>query len=46
VPALSVPAGLGPLGLPVGVQVIGRIGADAEMLALGAFIEDALKAAG
>lgn len=45
VPALSVPAGVGPLGLPVGVQVIGRIGSDAETLALAAFIEDALKAA-
>ncbi|WAC27395.1 amidase [Ancylobacter sp. SL191] len=44
VPTLSVPAGVGPLGLPVGVQVVGRIGADAETLALGAFIEDALKA--
>ncbi len=45
VPALALPAGFGPLGLPVGVQVIGRIGADAHTLALGAFIEDALKAA-
>lgn len=44
VPALSVPAGLGPQGLPVGVQVIGRIGSDAETLAAAAFIEDALKA--
>lgn len=45
VPALSVPAGLGPQGLPVGVQVIGRIGTDAETLAAAAFLEDALKAA-
>lgn len=44
VPALAVPAGLGPQGLPVGVQVIGRIGTDAETLAAAAFIEDALKA--
>ncbi len=44
VPALAVPAGRGPLGLPVGVQVVGRIGADADTLAVAAFIEDALAA--
>ncbi|MDQ0511838.1 amidase [Ancylobacter amanitiformis] len=44
VPALSVPAGLGPSGLPVGVQVVGRIGDDVGTLAAAAFIEDALKA--
>ncbi|MBS7543099.1 amidase [Ancylobacter oerskovii] len=43
-PALSVPAGFGPNGLPVGVQVVGRIGEDAHTLAAAAFIEDALKA--
>ncbi|MDR6951371.1 amidase [Ancylobacter sp. 3268] len=44
VPALSVPAGAGPGGLPVGVQVVGRIGDDARTLAAAASIEDALKA--
>lgn len=44
VPALSVPAGTGPNGLPVGVQVIGRLGADAQTLAAAATLEDALKA--
>ena len=44
VPALSVPAGAGPGGLPVGVQVVGRIGDDARTLAAAALIEDALKA--
>ncbi|MCB4769843.1 amidase [Ancylobacter sp. Lp-2] len=44
VPALTVPAGVGPNGLPVGVQVIGRIGEDAYTLAAAASIEDALKA--
>ncbi|MBB3772584.1 amidase [Angulomicrobium tetraedrale] len=43
-PALTVPAGLGPNGLPVGVQVVGRIGDDAGTLAVAAFLEDALKA--
>jgi Asp-tRNA(Asn)/Glu-tRNA(Gln) amidotransferase A subunit family amidase len=32
VPAISVPAFKGPAGLPVGVQVIGRRGADLETL--------------
>jgi len=30
---VHVPFASGPNGLPVGVQVIGRIGADAELLA-------------
>lgn len=33
-PALAVPAGLGPRGLPMGLQLIGRHGADAAMLQL------------
>ncbi|MCK0198924.1 amidase [Ancylobacter sp. 6x-1] len=41
-PALTVPAGYGPAGLPVGVQVVGRIGADGDTLTAAAFIEDAL----
>ncbi|MGR3757913.1 MAG: amidase [Tranquillimonas sp.] len=34
-PALAVPAGFGPEGLPMGMQLIGRRGADATVLALG-----------
>jgi amidase len=43
-PCVTVPAGVGPAGLPVGVQVAGRIGEDAGLLAAAAFIEDALAA--
>ena len=34
-PALSVPVGFGPQGLPMGMQIIGRSGDDARILALG-----------
>lgn len=34
-PALNVPVGFGPQGLPMGLQIIGRSGADREILALG-----------
>ncbi len=34
-PALSVPAGFGPQGLPCGMQIIGRSGDDAGVLAIG-----------
>jgi amidase len=34
-PALSVPVGFGPEGLPMGMQVIGRSGDDAGVLAIG-----------
>lgn len=34
-PALSVPAGFGPGGTPMGLQLIGHRGADAAVLALG-----------
>jgi amidase len=34
-PALALPAGFGPQGLPAGVQVIGAPGSDATLLALG-----------
>ncbi|HWK46282.1 MAG TPA: amidase [Stellaceae bacterium] len=44
VPCVTVPAGIGPGGLPVGVQLVGRIGEDARVLAAAAFLEDALKA--
>ncbi len=44
-PCVTVPAGVGPNGLPIGVQVVGRPGDDARTLAAAAFLEDALKAA-
>ena len=34
-PALSVPVGFGANGLPMGMQIAGRVGADASVLALG-----------
>ena len=34
-PALSVPLGFGPQGMPSGMQIIGRSGADAGVLAIG-----------
>ena len=33
VPCVTVPAGMGPRGLPLGIQVVGRRGADREVLA-------------
>jgi Asp-tRNA(Asn)/Glu-tRNA(Gln) amidotransferase A subunit family amidase len=41
-PCVAVPAGLGPGGLPVGVQLVGAWGEDARTLAAAAFVEDAL----
>lgn len=43
VPAITVPATTGPRGLPVGVQLVARRGADARLLAAAAFLEQALK---
>jgi amidase len=34
-PCLSVPVGFGPQGLPMGMQIAGRAGADAKVLAIG-----------
>lgn len=39
VPAITVPAGLGPSGLPLGVQITGRPGADESLLATAVRIE-------
>jgi Asp-tRNA(Asn)/Glu-tRNA(Gln) amidotransferase A subunit family amidase len=41
-PCLSVPAGSGPHGLPVGVQLVGRRWEDAELLAVASWAADAL----
>jgi Asp-tRNA(Asn)/Glu-tRNA(Gln) amidotransferase A subunit family amidase len=41
-PCVAVPAGVGPGGLPVAVQLVGAWGEDARTLAAAAFVEDAL----
>ncbi len=43
VPCVNIPAYVADGGLPVGVQVIARYGADAEALAAARFVEEALK---
>jgi Asp-tRNA(Asn)/Glu-tRNA(Gln) amidotransferase A subunit family amidase len=43
-PAVTVPAGRGPNGLPVGIQVVGRIGDDARLMECARFAERALAA--
>ncbi|MCQ1838813.1 amidase [Neorhizobium galegae] len=44
-PSLSIPAGLGPSGLPIGIQLVARPGDDARLLACAAAIEDILRLA-
>ena len=38
VPAINLPCGLGPHGLPVGLQIIGRRGDDARALAVADWV--------
>ena len=38
-PAVSVPCGFTRAGLPVAVQIVGRWGSDAELMALAALVE-------
>ena len=38
-PAIVIPCGLTPAGLPVGLQIAGAVGADAELLAAAAVLE-------
>ena len=41
-PALALPCGVAELGLPASVQIAGRVGSDALVLAAGATLECAL----
>jgi aspartyl-tRNA(Asn)/glutamyl-tRNA(Gln) amidotransferase subunit A len=41
-PAISLPTGVGPGGLPIGSQLIGRRGNDAALLSLACWAESAL----
>ena len=43
VPAITLPAGTGPAGLPVGVQLVGAYGADYALLACAAWAERVLR---
>ncbi|HUZ75049.1 MAG TPA: amidase [Stellaceae bacterium] len=44
-PCITIPAGRGPAGLPVGVQLVGRAREDWRLLAVAQFAEEALRAA-
>jgi len=44
VPCVTVPAGLGPDGLPLGIQIVGRQGEDRATLAWARFVADAVVA--
>jgi len=41
-PALNVPCGTGPNGLPVGVQVVGRFGDDARAISVAEWLQEKL----
>jgi Asp-tRNA(Asn)/Glu-tRNA(Gln) amidotransferase A subunit family amidase len=42
VPCVTVPAGEGPAGLPLGIQIVGRCGDDARVLAAAAWVAAAV----
>jgi Asp-tRNA(Asn)/Glu-tRNA(Gln) amidotransferase A subunit family amidase len=42
VPCVTVPAGVGPSGLPLGIQVIGRHGEDKQTLAWAQWVASAV----
>ncbi len=44
-PCLAVPAGSGPAGLPIGIQLVGLHGADAALLSVGRWVDSALATA-
>ena len=41
-PAVTIPAGKGPKGLPIGIQLVGQIGDDARLMECARFAERAL----
>jgi Asp-tRNA(Asn)/Glu-tRNA(Gln) amidotransferase A subunit family amidase len=43
VPAINLPCALGPLGLPVGLQIIGRVGDDARALAVADWVHQRVR---
>jgi Asp-tRNA(Asn)/Glu-tRNA(Gln) amidotransferase A subunit family amidase len=43
VPLLAVPGLLGPTGLPLGLQLVGRPGCDLDLLAVGAHVAAILR---
>ena len=42
VPCVTVPAGVGPNGMPLGIQVVGRRGADRAVLAWSQWVAAAI----
>ncbi|MDO8943783.1 MAG: amidase family protein, partial [Desulfobacterales bacterium] len=40
VPAVTIPVGFGPLGLPLGLQIIGRMGDDERLLSVARWCEE------
>ncbi|MGH7066833.1 MAG: amidase [Acetobacteraceae bacterium] len=46
VPCVTVPAGVGPTGLPLGIQLVGREGDDRAMLACAAWVAAAVEGVG
>lgn len=42
VPCVTVPAGVGPSGLPLGIQIVGRVGADRAVLGWAQFVAAAV----
>jgi Asp-tRNA(Asn)/Glu-tRNA(Gln) amidotransferase A subunit family amidase len=41
-PAIAIPNGRGPAGLPIGLQLVGRRGDDARLLATASWVEATL----
>ena len=41
-PCITLPAGLGPNGLPLGAQLVGKPGKDGSLLRIAAFLEAVL----
>ena len=42
-PCVALPLGVGPQGLPLGIQLIGRKGDDSRLLAVAAWAHDGLR---